>query len=138
MPLANEVRGKKKPKLLIDNSGLVLIINYLGEKYEPTNQIDLYFDAADIQKQYKVIGVMKNEGDDWEMNYLDNIKEEMIKKAKAQGGDAILFVGSYTEKVTEENSYTEIEDDKDISTTTLLIFTSLLSGIIRNKLFHLN
>lgn len=93
-------------------------INYLGETYTPTTQVDLFFDEADIQKQYKVIGVMKNEGNDMEFNYLDDIKTEMIKKAKEQGGDAILFVGSYTEKVTEETSHTEVEEDKDIVTTT--------------------
>ena len=53
------------------------------------------------------------------MSWEEEVKEIdlMAEKAKEQGGDAILFVGSYTEKVTEETSYSEVEDDKAVVTT---------------------
>ena len=79
-------------------------INYLGESYPPTQDVEIFFDEADIERDYKVMGVMKNEGSEIELSDAESVQEAMIKKAKSVGADAILFIGFYQEKVTGEET----------------------------------
>ena len=67
-------------------------ISYLGDSYGRTTKVDVYYDQGDIDREYKVIGLARNEGDDLERDDLQSIKTEMIKKAKEVGADAILFI----------------------------------------------
>ncbi len=67
-------------------------IAYLGDYYAPTYDVELFYDEGDIEKEYKVIGIARNEGDELERDNLEAIRDEMIKKAKQVGADAILFV----------------------------------------------
>lgn len=64
-------------------------IYYLGDSYSPTTTVDLYYDAYEVKKEYKVIGRMTN---DQFINYnVESVKKEMIKKAKRVGADGIIF-----------------------------------------------
>lgn len=95
-------------------------INYLGSNYAPTQDVDIFFDEQDIEKDYKVMGIMKNEGADLELDDAESVKDAMIKKAKSVGADAILFIGSYSEKVKSESTNIEnIDEDKTVATSTL-------------------
>jgi hypothetical protein len=93
-------------------------INYLGDSYTPTKEIDIFFDENDIEKEFKVMGVMKNEGDEFEVDDAESVKEAMVKKAKAVGADAILFVGFYSDRVT--NDHSNIDNVKKIYEAKLL------------------
>ena len=73
-------------------------INYLGDSYIPTQNVDMFFDEHDIQKEYKVIGLMKNEAAELEIDDVEKVKQAMIKKAKSVGADAILYIGFYSER----------------------------------------
>ena len=74
-------------------------INYLGDTFSPTQHVDMYFDEHDITKEYKVIGMMKNEADELEIDDVEAVKKAMLKKARDVGADAILFLGFYSERV---------------------------------------
>ena len=74
-------------------------INYLGDTYSPTHQVDMYFDENDIKVEYKVIGMMKNEANELEIDDVEDVKKAMLKKAREVGADAILFIGFYSERV---------------------------------------
>ncbi len=89
-------------------------IHYLGNDYQPTQNVDIYFDENDIEKEYRVIGTMKNEGEQW-ANDIDKIKTAMIEKAKAKGADAILFAGAFSEKVSsvQTGEYSKEGKNKD-------------------------
>ena len=94
-------------------------INYLGSNYAPTQDVDIFFDERDIDKDYDVMGIMKNEGADLELDDAESVKNAMIKKAKSVGADAILFIGSYSEKVKSESTNIEnIDKDKTVATST--------------------
>jgi hypothetical protein len=67
-------------------------ISYLGDSYPPTYEVDMYFDEKDIERDYKVIGLARNEGDELEIDDLDAIRKSMLKKAREVGADAILFI----------------------------------------------
>lgn len=64
-------------------------IHYLGDSLSPTTQVDLYYDAYEVKKEYKVIGRMTN--DQFSAYNVKMIKKQMIKKAKKVGADGIIF-----------------------------------------------
>jgi hypothetical protein len=64
-------------------------IHFLGDAHAPTSTVDLYYDTKEVTKEYKVIGRMTN---DQYINYdVEDVKKEMIKKAKQVGADGIIF-----------------------------------------------
>lgn len=73
--------------LLVSCSGP--IIHYLGESYQPSAAVEIYYDVKEIKKEYKVMGRMTN---DKFIEYdPELIKKEMIEKAKSVGADAVVF-----------------------------------------------
>ena len=72
-------------------------LNYLGNSYAPTQNIEIYFDEHDIKREYTVMGIVKNEGSGFEFDDTESIQEAMLKKAKSVGADAILYLGLYKE-----------------------------------------
>lgn len=74
-------------------------IYFLGDAREPTTEIDIYYDAKDVKKEYRTIGNLTHDKFiDYDINLL---KELMIGKAKEKGGDGIIFMDVI---VTRENT----------------------------------
>lgn len=69
-------------------------IDYLGNYYTPTNSIDLYFSEKDVKYEYEVMGIVKNNGQEYERSNSEDVQKAMVKKAKEVGADAILFLFS--------------------------------------------
>ena len=115
-------------KIIIYSIGITLLliiscsprINYLGDKLTPTNRVDMYFDEHDITKEYKVMGMMKNEADEFELDDVEAVKKAMLKKAREVGADAILFVGFYSERVTPAHRDEIFDEAKKIYEAKLL------------------
>ena len=74
------------------------VINYLGDSYTPSQNIDVFYDEHDIKQEYKVMGMMSNEAGDLEIDDAENVKNAMIKKARSVGADAILFINFYSDR----------------------------------------
>ncbi|NNE28471.1 MAG: hypothetical protein HKN16_02470 [Saprospiraceae bacterium] len=75
-------------------------IHFLGDTYPATTDIDVFYDAKDVEKQYKTIGKMTH---DKFLDYeVEAIKESMIKKAKEKGGDGIIFTQNTSTRVDDE------------------------------------
>jgi uncharacterized protein YbjQ (UPF0145 family) len=72
----------------------------LGDSYQSSDSVEIYYDEKEVKKEYKVMGRMTN---DKFMEYdIDLIKRKMIEKAKLVGADAIIFYdlsAEETEKV---------------------------------------
>jgi len=64
-------------------------VSYIGDKYNPTNSVDIYYSAHDVKKDYKVIGHMSypNIG-------FDEVKAKFQAYAKTIGADAIIISGT--------------------------------------------
>ena len=77
-------------------------INFVGNQHAPTQQVDLFFDAKDIEKEYTVMGFMQNEGREF-ANEPEKIKAALIEEAKRRGADAILFGDGYSELVNSSD-----------------------------------
>ncbi len=72
----------------------------MGDNLSPTSTVDLYYDAYEVKKEYKVIGRMTN--DRFSAYNVEMIKKQMIKKAKKVGADGIIF-----SDLSIENNLTE-------------------------------
>ena len=81
-------------------------INYLGKVYEPTTQIEVFYDKQDISTAYEVMGIMKNTGSEFESDNLESIQKEMVKIARKKGADAVLIESAYIEK--ENTEFTDV------------------------------
>ena len=91
--------------LLLFFQSCVSKINYLGSYYEPTKDVELFFEVNDIEKKYKVIGLMNRENGLAITDDIEEIKKAMLDKAKSVGADAILvtrFGNQITQKLSED------------------------------------
>lgn len=72
-------------------------VNYLGDTYAPTDHVDVYYDEADISKDFRVMGQISGDNSTNSFIKLEEIKEGMIEEAKSRGADGIwfLFADSY-------------------------------------------
>ncbi len=66
-----------------------ITVDYVGKRYTPTNQVDMYFDEADIKRDYEVMGTL--EAETREFVSMEKVQEKIIKEARSKGADAILF-----------------------------------------------
>lgn len=72
-------------------------IHYLGESYQSSDFVEIYYDVKEVKKEYKVMGRMTN---DKLIEYeVELIKRKMIEKAKMVGADAIIFYDLSVEEI---------------------------------------
>ncbi len=69
-------------------------MNYLGDTFPPTNDIDIFYDQGDIKKDYRVIGQLSGDNINNAINSLEKVKSGMIEEAKMRGANGILFLFS--------------------------------------------
>lgn len=70
--------------------------NYLGDSYDAnTGKVDVYYDIGDIDKDFKVMGILTADTQQSLNKSTDNVKNQMIEKAGTKGADAILFINIY-------------------------------------------
>ena len=67
-------------------------IDYLGNDYEATETVDVYFSPNDIDEYFTIMGQMNANNENDESLSLEDMKESMICEAKERGADAILFL----------------------------------------------
>ncbi len=63
-------------------------VYYLGEEFEASPSIEVYYSYTDVSAPYRVIGKLTHSTSS---NRPERIKEAMIERAKAVGADAIIF-----------------------------------------------
>ncbi len=92
------------PIFLIATSCLTIIpdrfqnpVHYLGETFPPTEQVDVFYNFGDVEKEFKVIGKISN--DAGATYSIEKAKEKMIALAKEKGGDAIIFLNLDVESI---------------------------------------
>ena len=80
-------------------------VDYVGESFKPTTNIDLYFSKEDIEKEYTVMGHAIGSG----TSDSDDIQQALIDKAKEKGADAVLI----TEVDNQNSLLAEADRDPD-------------------------
>jgi hypothetical protein len=61
-------------------------IYYFGDAYPASSSVEVYYDAAQVKKQYKTIGRMTKD-----LIQSEYDKKHMIELAKKKGADGIIF-----------------------------------------------
>lgn len=71
--------------------------NYLGNTYEPTKHVEVFFEKGDIDRPYKVIGIAEliaPDGTD-----TDKYMQRIVNTARKRGADAVLVQGMNREAI---------------------------------------
>jgi len=65
-------------------------VNYVGESFDPTTDVDVYYSKEDIKKEYTVMGHATGLGT---LASNDKIQKTLIEEARRKGADAVLITG---------------------------------------------
>ncbi len=69
-------------------------INYIGESYPSTQDVDLYFSEEDIEQEYKVVGRVVATANSDELFYSsEKFTQAVLKKARENGADGVVIFG---------------------------------------------
>jgi hypothetical protein len=85
-------------------------INYIGESYPPTQQVDLYFSEEDIEREYSVVGRIIATANSDELAYSsDKFTKAILKKAREKGADGVVIfeLGTITSISSASTEYGE-------------------------------
>jgi hypothetical protein len=88
-------------------SGCMVPVNYLGDSYPPKPNIDVFYDEADVTREYEVIGRMANSADSF--IEVDLLKNGMVEEARKRGADAIIFLDMEMVGNTEDDDVVGIK-----------------------------
>ncbi|MXV51143.1 hypothetical protein GS399_09195 [Pedobacter sp. HMF7647] len=96
-------------------------VQYIGNTYSPTSNVDIFLDRNDIQKSYAVMGKIDGYGIDF-----TNIQSDIMKEARKRGADAVLLFDMDSERINStqktttnvSNQKTEDSTEKKITTST--------------------
>lgn len=86
--------------LLILVGGCGPTVYYLGDTYESSNSLQVFYDEEEVEGPYTVMGKMTT---DKSRKYKpEPVKEKMIRKAQQYGADAIIFSDFYVMRLESE------------------------------------
>lgn len=66
-------------------------VNYIGESYQPTTEIEIFFDEKNIEYEYTIIGHAIGTGA-WGVSN-EKIQDKLIQTARRKGAHAIIITG---------------------------------------------
>lgn len=80
-------------------------IDYIGQSYQPTTHVDLYFSQDDIRADYQVMGhVIAQAGTGIS---IENLQKQLEAKAREKGADGIVIHGFDRIQTGETTTYNE-------------------------------
>ncbi len=87
-------------------------INYLGNTFEPTKNVDVYVDESAIARDYTVVG--KGYVRTFAYSVPESIQRKAIAKARQKGADAVLFK-DYFVPVTQPVTRTKKDSTRNLT-----------------------
>ncbi|WP_262248354.1 hypothetical protein [Parapedobacter soli] len=66
-------------------------VSYVGDRYQPTEQVDVYYAERDIKQEYRVIGHLSEEVKG--INGEERAKQQIIAKCREVGADGVIILG---------------------------------------------
>lgn len=70
-------------------SSCALPTSYIGDTFTPTENVDVFYAAKDVKKDYRVIGHISSQASANE----NDAKQGIINKAKKIGADGVIILG---------------------------------------------
>ena len=99
--------------LFISACGSDVDVDYLGNAYPPTSNVDVYFSEDDVTEGYLVMGRVTVDGKDAEA-----LEEKVIEKARESGADGIIFEEFDRVQTGEQTIVNDIGDVEIANTDT--------------------
>ena len=91
-------------------------IDYVGKSYAPTTEVDVYFSLDDIKGAYEVMGHLTATAGTFVSS--EKMQEEIIKKAREKGADAVVILGLDHFVTSSGGSWSETTETKDTNSGT--------------------
>lgn len=66
-------------------------VSYVGDRYQPTEQVDVYYAERDVKSEYRVIGHLSEKVSG--LNGEERAKQQIIAKCREVGADGVIIVG---------------------------------------------
>jgi len=84
-------------------------IDYIGDEYPPTSNIEMYFSEEDVTREHRVMGHLIATADD--LVSAEKMQKAMKKKAMEKGADAIIILGLEKYQSGQTTNYTETTEE---------------------------
>ena len=110
-------------------------IDYVGETYQPTTHVDLFFSEAEVGRDYKVIGQVNATGDQFVT--ASGLHQKLMARAHQIGADAVIILEISRRKLLDQKDYVETttktkdEDGVTIKKTTSVSDPSAEGNVIK-------
>ena len=93
-------------------------IDYVGDTYQPTTHVDLYFSEAEVPRDYRVIGQVRATGDQFVT--ASGLHAKMMLRAREKGADGVIILDITRRLLSDEKRVVETTkesgDEKDKTT----------------------
>ncbi len=102
-----------KSSLFLSFTSLILFltscmtVSYVGDRYQPTSKVDIYYAGKDVKEEYKVIGHLSELIG--ALNGEERAKRAIVKKAQEVGAHAIIITGIENSGGKNSQSYQKAE-----------------------------
>jgi hypothetical protein len=108
-------------------------IDYVGKEYPPTTDVEIFFSLDDVEREYEVMGHLTATADA-DMVSAEKMQEDILKKAREKGADAVVILGLDTYATASPSSWSETtETTKTNSGTKTVTSGSSSSGTEEKK-----
>ncbi len=97
-------------------SSCVPTLNYIGNHFDPTQKVEIFYDIKDVTQNYTVMGLLNFEYNFFTNSLNNEILSLMINKGKEVGADAVLVTKfkHYSKQIMEENINSKEKEIKNI------------------------
>lgn len=116
-------------------------VDYVGESYQPTSHVDVFFAEKDVPKEYQVIGQVLASGDEYVSASALNTK--LMARAREKGADGVIILEvsrkpmntapEVTETTTVSNTYQGKVIEKKATASTPAEHNEIKALFIRYK-----
>jgi len=106
-------------------------IDYIGEEYPPTDQVDMYFSEADVRLEYKIMGRMIATADDIVSS--GKMQKKIMEEAKKKGADGVVILGLDRYQSGESHNYSETTETKEKKDGTKTVTSATSSTEVSEK-----
>lgn len=106
-------------------------IDYVGEEYPPTQQVDMFFSETDIHVDYKVMGHLIATADDYVSS--GKMQKKIMEEARKKGADAVVILGLDRYQSGESQQYNETTETKEKKSGTKTVTSATTTTSVEEK-----
>jgi len=68
-----------------------MTVSYVGDRYQPTEQVDVYYAGKDVKAEYRVIGHLSEKVSG--LKGEERAKQQILAKCREVGADGVIILG---------------------------------------------